>query len=423
MAILIHGDAAFPGQGVVAETLNLSALPGYTTGGTIHIIVNNQIGFTTIPGDSRSTLYAGDLAKGFEIPVVHVNADDPEACLMAVAYGDGLPRDVRQGFPDRSGRLPALGSQRRRRAVVHPAEDVRKIIDKHPTVRSSGPIGSSRTGQSRRMSQRDAPGGAGPPCRRAAIGHRRITGIEPAAPAAEPPSRGRNRRSPSDQLRAYHQAIHAIPDGFPQPKLARQWDRRAAVLEHAERQDRLGARRIAGLRRDHLSDGIPIRLTGQDAERGTFSQRHLVLHDPEHRQDPRAAVHLPAAKASFAVYNSPLSEKPHWASSTATAFRRRDAGDLGSAVRRLRQRRAGHHRPVHRRGRSSGQVHPALVLLLPHGYEGPGTGALQRAPRALPAARRPGQHSRRQLHDRRASTSTCCAARRPGSIPIPARWS
>jgi 2-oxoglutarate dehydrogenase E1 component len=83
LAILLHGDAAFPGQGIVAETLNLSALPGYTTGGTIHIIVNNQIGFTTDVISARSTLYASDLAKGYEIPIVHVNADDPEACLMA----------------------------------------------------------------------------------------------------------------------------------------------------------------------------------------------------------------------------------------------------------------------------------------------------------------------------------------------------
>ncbi len=97
MAILLHGDAAFPGQGIVAETLNLSGLPGYSTGGTIHIIVNNQVGFTTDIRDSRSTLYAGDLAKGFEIPVVHVNADDPVSCLtaarLATAYRQRFGKD------------------------------------------------------------------------------------------------------------------------------------------------------------------------------------------------------------------------------------------------------------------------------------------------------------------------------------------
>src|SRR5690606_22267657 len=97
VAIAVHGDAAFPGQGVVAETLNMAGLRGYRTGGTIHLIVNNQVGFTTDPRDSRSTLYSSDLAKGFEIPVVHVNADDPEACLavcrMAMAYRQEFGKD------------------------------------------------------------------------------------------------------------------------------------------------------------------------------------------------------------------------------------------------------------------------------------------------------------------------------------------
>ena len=95
--ILIHGDAAFPGQGVVAETLNLSRLPGYSTGGTIHIIVNNQLGFTTGPEDVYSTSYASGLARGFKIPIVHVNADDPEACVeaarLAFAYRERFQRD------------------------------------------------------------------------------------------------------------------------------------------------------------------------------------------------------------------------------------------------------------------------------------------------------------------------------------------
>src|SRR5205085_8465829 len=93
----LHGDAAFPGEGIVAETLNLSRLEGYQTGGTIHIILNNQVGFTTEPSEGRSTLYAGDLAKGFEIPIVHVNADDPIACLavtrMAHAYRETFRKD------------------------------------------------------------------------------------------------------------------------------------------------------------------------------------------------------------------------------------------------------------------------------------------------------------------------------------------
>ena len=98
LPVLIHGDAAFPGEGVVAETLNLWQLHGYWVGGTIHIIVNNQLGFTTEPEDSRSTHFASDLAKGFEIPIIHVNADDPDACLTAVrlahAYRDHFHKDI-----------------------------------------------------------------------------------------------------------------------------------------------------------------------------------------------------------------------------------------------------------------------------------------------------------------------------------------
>ncbi len=134
MAILIHGDAAFPGQGVVAETLNLSALPGYTTGGTIHIIANNQVGFTTSPSDSRSTRYAGDLAKGFEIPVVHVNADDPESCLaavrMAIEYRDTFGKDF---LIDLVGYRRWGHNEGDEPSFTQP--EMYKIVDKHPTVR------------------------------------------------------------------------------------------------------------------------------------------------------------------------------------------------------------------------------------------------------------------------------------------------
>ena len=98
LALLIHGDAAFPGQGVVAETLNLSRLPGYRTGGTVHLIVNNQLGFTVTPSDGRSTLYASDLAKGFEIPIVHVNADDAEACIAAARLAHAYRERFRKDF-------------------------------------------------------------------------------------------------------------------------------------------------------------------------------------------------------------------------------------------------------------------------------------------------------------------------------------
>ena len=98
LCVLIHGDASFPGQGVVAETLNLSRLAGYRTGGTLHLIANNQLGFTTEPRDGRSTLYASDLAKGFEMPIVHVNADDPIACLAAVRLATAYRAEFGKDF-------------------------------------------------------------------------------------------------------------------------------------------------------------------------------------------------------------------------------------------------------------------------------------------------------------------------------------
>ena len=121
--VLLHGDAAFPGQGVVAETFNLQALEGYTTGGTIHIIQNNQVGFTTDPEEARSTPYAADMAKGFNVPIVHVNADDVEACSGGGAAGDGLPRALGPRHRHRRDRLSPLRAQRDRRARLHPAAD------------------------------------------------------------------------------------------------------------------------------------------------------------------------------------------------------------------------------------------------------------------------------------------------------------
>ena len=193
MAILIHGDAAFPGQGVVAETLNLSALPGYTTGGTIHIIVNNQIGFTTIPGDSRSTLYAGDLAKGFEIPVVHVNADEPEACLMAVR----MALEYRETF-GKDFLIDLVGYRRwghnegDEPSFTQPK--MYQIIDKHPTVRE---IFANQLIADRTVTK-DEPAAM----LQAALDHlagvrRSVTDgsleIEPAAPAAGPQPKSKPR--------------------------------------------------------------------------------------------------------------------------------------------------------------------------------------------------------------------------------------
>jgi 2-oxoglutarate dehydrogenase E1 component len=374
MAILLHGDAAFPGQGIVAETLNLSGLPGYTTGGTIHVIVNNQIGFTTDYGDSRSTLYAGDLAKGFEIPVVHVNADDPAACLtaanLAIAYRQRFRKDFLidlvgyRRWGHNEGDEPNFTQPR-----------MYATIAKHPTVRQLWAGDLVAAG----IVAKDEPAAMlqGVLDNLAAI--RRHLGEEQPGDGGGEPERPRQARRevdtavPLDTLIRYHDAIHALPAGHkPNAKLMRQWDKRAGVPQSADgKVDWAHAETLALAA--ILADGTPIRLTGQDAERGTFSQRHLVLHDANTGERWLPLQHLPDAKASFALYNSPLSEAAAVGFEYGYAVHAPDAmvlweaqfGDFANGAQVLIDQFIV-------AARAKWQQEPGLVLLLPHGYEGQG---------------------------------------------------
>ncbi|MGI8643911.1 MAG: 2-oxoglutarate dehydrogenase E1 component [Thermomicrobiales bacterium] len=372
LAILLHGDAAFPGQGVVAETLNLSSLKGYTVGGTIHIIVNNQIGYTTDIEDSRSTLYASDLAKGFEIPIVHVNADNPEACLtasrLAVAYRCEFGKDFLidvvgyRRWGHNEGDEPAFTQPR-----------MYKTISKHPTVRAQW---AAQLAAESVVSEDEAKA-----MERRALDHlaeiRRSVTEGNTSPEAAPPAKSERQEVETaiseEALRAYHEAIHALPDDFrASPKLKRQWDKRRAVLDvdngtidwaHAE--SLAFAAIIAG--------GTPIRFSGQDAERGTFSQRHLVLHDAETGDAFVPLQVLPKAKASFAVYNSPLSEAAAVGFEYGYSVHAPDAlvlweaqfGDFANGAQVLIDQFIAS-------ARAKWQQLPSLGLLLPHGYEGQG---------------------------------------------------
>jgi 2-oxoglutarate dehydrogenase E1 component len=308
MPILIHGDAAFPAQGVVPETLNLSGLRGYSTGGTLHVIANNQVGFTTDPGDARSTRYSSDLAKGFDVPIIHVNADDPEASLaaarLAMAFRHRFEHDV---VIDLIGYRRHGHNEQDEPAYTQPL--MAQQIAQHPSVREQYAQQLVEEGvvtedEVRAMVER-VEGEL-----RAA--HDRLR-EEIGKPAPEHDGRIPRGSGASvvtavaaDRLRELNNELLTVPNDFTvHPKLIKQLLRRGEALEsggvdwgHAE------ALAFASL----LVEGIPVRLTGQDTERGTFSHRHIVLHDAVNGAVYTPIHHLSDAAASFEVYNSPLSE-------------------------------------------------------------------------------------------------------------------
>lgn len=310
LPLLIHGDAAFPGEGVVAETLNLSRLPGYQTGGTIHIIANNQLGYTTPPQSGRSTLYASDLAKGFEIPIVHVNADDPEACLhaarLALAYRTQFHKDF---LIDLVGYRRYGHNEGDEPNFTQPL--MYEKIAQHPTVRevwaeSLASRGLIDSGLPQRLVEEEW--------------QTLQSALESLHPekdlvesAPQPPPRGAARlvqtAVPLSELRELNEALLRVPAGFVlNPKLERPMRRRRQVLDSSDTQgvDWATAEQLAFA--TILRAGIAIRLTGEDVARGTFGQRHAVFHDLKTGITFTPLQALPQARAAFAVYDSPLSE-------------------------------------------------------------------------------------------------------------------
>ena len=392
MAILLHGDAAFPGQGIVAETLNFSGLPGYSTGGTIHIIVNNQIGFTTDIRDSRTTLYAGDLAKGFEIPVVHVNADDPISCIsaasLATAYRQRFGKDFLidlvgyRRWGHNEGDEPAFTQPR-----------MYTTVTQHPTVRQRFADGLVAEGT---ITAEEAAGMMRGTLDGLAATRKQV--VDSGSTTAPFSENGKHDLAAeidtgvaADDLRTYDAAIHALPEGVQlNPKLRRQWERRAVVLGESGGEEKIDWAHAETLAfASILAEGTPIRLTGQDSERGTFSQRHLVLHDGTTGQRWVPLQTLPEAKASFAVYNSPLSENAAVGFEYGYTVHAPEAlvlweaqfGDFVNGAQVIIDQFLV-------AARAKWQQEPALVLLLPHGYEGQGPGALFGAFGTLPAALR-----------------------------------
>jgi 2-oxoglutarate dehydrogenase E1 component len=375
LPILIHGDAAFPGQGVVAETINLAGLEGYSTGGTLHLIANNQVGFTTDPGEGRSTRYSSDLAKGFDVPIIHVNADDPASALhairLALAYRRRFQRDI---VVDLVGYRRHGHNEQDEAAYTQPLMAER--IAEQPTVREQFAVllvaeGVVTDEDVQEFAQRGEAG-----LRQA---HDELRGTFGQAI----PAKTRDEATPvsasvdvetavsADLLRRLDAQLLDVPDGFTvHPKLARQLERRPEALDEGEIDwGQAEALAFASL----VVEGTPIRLTGQDTERGTFSHRHLVLHDVHTGETYTPMQNLPDATASFEVYNSPLSEAGALgfeygyttAAPEALVLWEAQFGDFINAAQVIVDQFIVSGLSKWRQGSN-------LTLLLPHGYEGSG---------------------------------------------------
>ncbi|MEE8192894.1 MAG: multifunctional oxoglutarate decarboxylase/oxoglutarate dehydrogenase thiamine pyrophosphate-binding subunit/dihydrolipoyllysine-residue succinyltransferase subunit [Gemmatimonadales bacterium] len=378
LPILIHGDGAFAAQGVVAETINLSQLEGYATGGTLHIIANNQVGFTTNPSEARSTDYASDLAKGFDVPIVHVNADDPEACLAAV----NLAMMYRKKF-QHDAVINLVGY---RRHGHNEGDEPRytqplmyKLIDKHPAVRElyAGTLVSQKViteEQAEQMAdeiyaqltetqtklkadiERGVEEGEEP---------QRISGLwvpitEPITAVAPEKFVGLN-----DELLTYPEGFHV------NRKLQRVLERRRTAVSEDTGLDWAHGEvlALAAL----LTEGVPIRMVGQDTARGTFSQRHLTLFDSETGAPYTPIQHLSDATVPMELHNSPLSEYAALgfeygyavAAPKVLVIWEAQFGDFANSAEVIIDQFiiAG----LAKWGQTS-----RLTLLLPHGYEGQG---------------------------------------------------
>jgi multifunctional 2-oxoglutarate metabolism enzyme len=375
LPVLIHGDAAFPGQGIVAETLNLQALPGYTTGGTIHVIANNQLGFTTDPDESRSTRYASDLAKGFDIPIIHVNADDVEACISAVR----LAHAFRQTF-QRDALIDLIGYRRfGHNETDEPAYTqplMYERIKTHPPVRK---LYADQLQAEGVVSEEDVEAMAARAYQQVADAHEALKQSIGAPPETgeheldRTMSREPRTTVPEETLRALNEQLLRIPKGFTVHRKLRPFlERRAEAVEKPDgRIDWSHAEALACA--SLLALGVPVRLTGQDTERGTFSQRHAVLHDAETGDRWCSLEQLRDAAAPFELHNSPLSEQGCLGFEYGYSMQAADAlvlweaqfGDFVNSAQVIVDQ-------FMVSGMAKWGQTSRLSLLLPHGYEGSG---------------------------------------------------
>jgi len=381
MPLLMHGDAAFAGQGVVAECFGLSDLKGYRTGGSVHFIVNNQIGFTTYPRYSRSSPYPSDVAKMIEALIFHVNGDDPEAVVyaakVATEYRQRFQRPVvidmfcYRRFGHNEGDEPAFTQPLMYKKIrAHPTTQEiysKKLIAEG--VVTEGEVEKMRADwRSRLEAEFEAGGGYKP--NKADWLDGRWSGLK-AARDADDPRRG-NTGIALETLHEIGKKITAVPQGFHVHKTIQRFlDHRAKAIETGEGIDWATAEALAFC--SLLKEGHPVRLSGQDSERGTFSQRHSVLFDQETEERHTPFNHLGADQARFEVLNSSLSEEAvlgfeygySTAEPNALTLWEAQFGDFANGAQVLFDQfiSSGERKWLRMCG---------LVCLLPHGYEGQG---------------------------------------------------
>lgn len=394
LPILMHGDAAFAGQGVVAETLNLSQLRGYRTGGTVHVIVNNQVGFTTAPSASRSSTYSTDVARMIQAPIFHVNGDDPEACVrvaeLAFEFRQEFNKDVvidlvcyrRRGHNE--GDDPSM-TQPLMYNLIEAKRSVRKLYTE--SLIGRGDISSEDAEAALRDYQqqlervfletkealKDPEGASDPSFTGTDVeGH---TGLEP--PTAQAADADRTSHKATDTaitpevLKAIGNAFIDYPEGFTiHPKLRQAMDKRAASVNEGGIDWATGELLAFG---SLLKEGVPIRLAGQDSRRGTFVQRHAVLIDKVNAEEWTPLLYLGDGQARFWVVDSMLSEFAAMGFEYGYSVERPDAlvlweaqfGDFANGAQTIMDEF------ISSSEQKWGQ-RSSVVLLLPHGYEGQG---------------------------------------------------
>jgi multifunctional 2-oxoglutarate metabolism enzyme len=374
LPILIHGDAAFAGQGVVAECLGMSDITGYRVGGTIHLVINNQIGFTTSPEYARSSLYCSDVAKTVQAPIFHVNGDDPEACLrvarMAFAYRQRFHKDVvidmvcYRRYGHNEGDDPSYTQPLMYKAIAE-HRSVRKLYLETLVKRSDISVEEAERAledfQHRLQVALDETRSQAVP--------NAIAARPPIPVGVQPHVETGVERTILD--RVFHQLTAYPADFTPHPKLAQQFERRAKMYHDDNRLDWATAELLAY--GSLVIEGTPVRLAGEDSRRGTFSQRHVTLIDYEDGHPWTAIAETEGVAAKFWVYDSLLSEYAALGFEYGYATENRDAlvlweaqfGDFVNGAQIIIDQYLV--AAEDKWGQFSG-----VVLLLPHGYEGQG---------------------------------------------------